>query len=330
MWPFSSRPEVGCLGKLPCAADFSVQQPLGVPAEETLSPWLHAIAGGGGQSASSPGSSPGFDFLAMEPGGRGGIAGRLWPSADSAGRSFPFALYKSFHRRDLKPDLAALLPRLPPLWGALDGLVEAGGRSWIDGGADIGAVRAAIRGAKVSLPEPDGARAYAKGLRDREPWPILAAIFAGKGAAEIAAALIRFGRFIENLAAEQPAVALRVPMSPAMSASEQSLFWAAWMEARLGRPVPLPRLFVQERWLRGRLAEAAKGIWFIYRAPLAQDAEVLFHGRATHEYLCDLAQGGSEPAADDGAFAERLRSFRTCGELFAVPIRPDLVTGWTR
>lgn len=342
MWPFTSRPEVGCLGKLPCAADFSVQQPLGLPAEETLASWLHLIPGAGGSiERAAPGvnleakieartgtSSPGFDFLAAEPEGRGAIAGRLWPSSDSAGRSFPFALYRGIQRRDLKPDLAAMLPRLSSVWNALDGLARQGDRPWTDGGADIATVRAAIRGAKADLAEPEAARGDARGFREREPWPILAAIFPQRGPAEIAAALVRFGRFLDNLAApEHPAVALRVPRSEELSASEQALFWAAWMETRLGRPAPLPRLFIQ-----GRGEEAAKGFWFLYRAPLVQDAEVLFHGRATHEYICDLAQGGcaTDSAPDPTPLSERLAALRSCGELFDAALRPDLAPGVSR
>ncbi len=360
MWPFISRPEVGCLGKLPCAADFSVQQPLGLPAEETFASWLHLIPGAGGSTErAAPGEntaaktaektgekteaktgegSSGFDFLATEPEGRGAIAGRLWPSSDSAGRAFPFALYRGIQRRDLKPDLAAMLPRLATVWDALDGLARQSGRPWTEGGADIAAVRAAIRGAKAALAEPEAARGDARGFREREPWPILAAIFPQRGPAEIAAALVRFGRFLDNFAApERAAVALRVPRSAELSASEQVLFWAAWMEARLGRPAPLPRLYLQGHGLQGhglqgRGEEAAKGLWFLYRAPLVQDAEVLFHGRATHEYICDLAQAGcaTDSALDPSQLPERLAAFRTCGELFDAALRPDLAPGVPR
>src|SRR5262245_42373853 len=102
MWFLSTRRPVGCLGKVPFTPDYDPESRLGGEAEAALGQWLYAVSSVEPRAGHSPGQGPadGYAFLLWNAGRRGAIAGRLWPSADSAGRRFPLAVYVALGRKE--------------------------------------------------------------------------------------------------------------------------------------------------------------------------------------------------------------------------------------
>src|SRR6266540_4515783 len=116
MWFLSTRRPVGCLGKVPFSPDYDLETRIGGEAERALGEWLHAmpkpVLEAGHSSRAGP--AEGYAFLLREPGRRRAIAGRLWPSSDFAGRSFPLAVYIGLGRKEFQGGLCATVERLQP------------------------------------------------------------------------------------------------------------------------------------------------------------------------------------------------------------------------
>ncbi len=325
MWFSSSRRRVGCLGKLPLAADFSLEARMGIKAEDTLSGWLHVIpkpeASTGHQGGGK--ENGGFGFFLLDSRRRTGITGRIWPSSDTAGRRFPFAIYIALDRKALKSDSAALYGRVKPAWDDLEKIVNSSGYPWFEmrewTPADASSAASLLKEAKVSLYDnPEGQKDPLHQANEMELWPFLEALFPGDSRLETARAMMRFGRFLKNFqGGGSPAVALRVPFSESHPPEAQVAFWAAWMSAALGKPAPLPEaLFVP----RGGESLTA-GLWFLYRELLPQDGEVLFYRRQSHEYLFDLVATGKkeeDDSIDVQKLAEKLDQVVNVNELYDV------------
>jgi type VI secretion system ImpM family protein len=90
----SAPPKFGCFGKLPSYGDFLSLNADG-PEAQALAAWLHD---GVGSMPSAPAASADqvISFVWHPAGARRTLIGALWPSADAAGRRFPFAIFAPF------------------------------------------------------------------------------------------------------------------------------------------------------------------------------------------------------------------------------------------
>ena len=317
MWFLSPRRPVGCLGKVPFSPDYDLEARLGGGAEAALGEWLHCIP----PPESAPRPSEGFAFLLRDPSRRGAIAGRLWPSADSAGRAFPFAVYLGLGRKELQGGTGAAVERLEPAWKALEFLASDGGRYWPEirgtSPVDLAAARDRLRKAQIPLGEwrPSLPADLVRRMRELEAWPFLSSLFPGDTAARSAAAFLRLARFLRNLdGVEQPRFALVAPYGPGLAQALQVTFWMEWINGgRDGAPLFPEAIFLP----RG----SCGGLWLVFRDLLPQDGGPLLYGLPPHQYVFDLtgrSPPGEEDAAAETRLGEKICGARTAGDLLAV------------
>jgi len=288
MFLFSSRKRVGCLGKLPLAADFSLETRLGGAAEAALDDWLRTIpraegAGGEVPPEAAAGSRSARAFVILDGRGRSGIAGLLRPSMDAAGRKFPFSLHIPVGGTALAEGLPGLLPRIAGVWEALadlDGNLAAA--------ASLDAARKALRATRIALGPAPGRGSFAGQVRGIPLPPFLEALLPGGGSRGPGAADLvrRFARYAGRFDGDAvPAVALRAPFTDRFPAHLQLGFWLEWLAAISGRHAPPPAaVFVPA----GRWGHDPRGLWILHRNLIPQDGEPLLGRGRGHEFLLDL------------------------------------------
>lgn len=327
---FTSRRRVGCLGKLPVAPDFDLESRIGGGAEEALSAWLRAIPGpepgGTVRKEEDTTGRNGFAFILFDPRMKDAIAGRLWPSRDSAGRTFPFALYAALDGKARRESILKTLNRSIELWRRLDGLARAGGRYWADpesaNSTDLHSIRKALKEFRIDADRDlrissETADLSAK-ARSLELWSFLESLHPGETGRRFPETFARFAKFARNFdGTDHPAVGLRVSAGEGEPIDLQTAFWLGWLEALIGRPAPRPEVFIAPYGEGGSMAGGS--LWILYRGLLPQDGEVILGSRRSHEFLFDLAEMDSvhpeETAADPGLL-EKLKALKTAGELF--------------
>ncbi len=355
MWFLSTRRPVGCLGKVPFSPDYDLEARLGGEAEEALGEWLHAIpkpVPGAGHFPQS-GPAEGYAFLLREAGRRRAIAGRLWPSSDSAGRSFPFAVYIGLGRKELQGGLGATVERLEPAWKALEFMASDGGQYWTEirhsSTMGLAGARDRLLKAKIphgewipSLPGDIGRRTRELGLG-----PFLSTLFPGDTPARSGATFLSLARFLRNLdGVEKPRFAILAPFGQGLPEVLQLTFWIEWINRRRRtEPALMTTVLDDHFWIEpiskigGTLLPEAvflpRGpggcLLLVFRDLMPQDGEPLLYGRPPHEYLLDLT--GRIPAAEQDLavqlrLGERLLALKTVGDLLG--LGEELVEGPVR
>src|SRR6187455_2395516 len=105
--------KIGCFGKLPSYGDFLSLNAEG-PEAQALAAWLQS--GVSVLSTSAVAADQTVTFVWRPEGARRTLVGALWPSADSAGRRFPFALFAAYPDDHLSQHGARRLIAAEPTW----------------------------------------------------------------------------------------------------------------------------------------------------------------------------------------------------------------------
>jgi type VI secretion system ImpM family protein len=315
--PGRSSLRVGCFGKLRIFSDF-VEPVHKVDFGQALRQWLVAAVGGEGPRLEEDGGGEGtvYRFLWPQEDGKEALVGVLWSSRDAVGRWFPFTL---FTQLPLKRLGARLLEELPlavhPLWVALQELaLHRSGKPYPElapGDAPVQELQKQVMDARVASPASAPLRGeFEESLRSLKALSLLEALFSPAFWVfypRAAWVLIDAVRALRADGGIGSAVALRLPASPELNAAYQAGFWLRSVErlgaGRIRRP---PVIFLP-------LREAVeKGIWLLWREPVALDLQVLMGRAAGHSFLGDLrridpsAAPGDEPPGFD-AFVELLQ-----------------------